>query len=117
MACTPLVDERACNTRRCTEDDQRACSHVHCQYRAHDIEHEKQVMNWPEKVYYRRGQAMGQFWHVGVRHTRGETFGMKHRCSNDRPGQYHTVQHACSCTCWHAEDKGASAVVAAASSP
>ena len=117
MACTPLIDERACNTRRCTEDDQRACSHVHCQYRAHDIEHEKQVMNWPEKVYYRRGQAMGQFWHVGVRHTRGETFGMKHRCSNDRPGQYHTVQHACSCTCWHGEDNGAPAVVAAASSP
>ena len=122
-ACPPLAGKRECNTRRCTEADRRPCSHVRCQYHAHDIEHELKIMNFPETLYYHHGrtpatwgrkpQALGQFWHVGVRHTRGEIFGMKHKCQNDKPSPYLTVAHACSCICWHDEAHQ----LAAASSP
>ena len=48
--CPKLEESRTCNTRLCTLQDRRKCSHIKCKYRAHTAARERAVFNFPETV-------------------------------------------------------------------
>ena len=83
--------------------DRQQCSHTTCDYRAHSVERELAIMNFPE-THLRKwaGRDLGRFYHVGVHHSWDEKNGMKHLCANINPQEQEEAIHSCRCICWEA---------------
>lgn len=111
--CPKLEESRTCNTRLCTLQDRRKCSHIKCKYRAHTAARERAVFNFPETVRPFHDKGAGHQWHVGVMHDVNEKLGGKHHCYNvghyeagtgsaDGKGGWEQVKEGqrCECVCW-----------------
>jgi hypothetical protein len=117
QACGKLAQTQNCNQRICDIEDQQPCSHVTCDYKAHSLEHAKDVMNFPEMDrsffghlrHEDESTMLSRFWHVSVAHDKSERMGGRHYCHNTgqhmptpggAPWDEKRAGQSCTCVCW-----------------